>query len=78
MTLSSQAILLKEAKPDLAHGREHRNGVPELVQGDLGDYRDRGRVKKIDHHLANEGDTEQHAAILVDDCFDATDVVVGL
>ncbi len=35
-------------EPDLAHGREHRNGVPELVESDLGTHGDGRRVKQID------------------------------
>ena len=39
--------------------------MPELVEGDLGGYRDGGRVEVICRPGADEGDAEEYAAVLV-------------
>src|SRR5918992_1060992 len=61
-----EPVLLEQAEPDRAAGRETRHRVPEAFERHLCDHGDRGRVKEVGDLDAGERRPGDDAAILVD------------
>src|SRR4051812_6516014 len=65
-SLTSQTVGLQEPQPDLAHGREGGNGVPQPVQGDLAGDGNGGGVQEVGHAGPDEGGADEDAPVFVD------------
>ena len=62
-----EPVRLEQAQPQLAARGERRHRVPEIVQRDLGDDGDRGRVQRLGDLGAGDRRADDDAPLLVDD-----------
>ncbi|MBB4927968.1 AraC-like DNA-binding protein [Kitasatospora kifunensis] len=74
---ASEPVALQQAQPELTHGGECRDGVPQALQRDFADDGDGRRVDEFADARAHQGAADHDGSLLVHDQLGVPAVAVG-